>query len=120
MSRATKRVSGIDGDIPLAISVDANGNPVTNSATAGTDRSGTAGTAATVLMAANANRRKLLVKNDNDTAVIWINLGGTATAAPGLGNYRIGPGGYMELDGFSGSVSVIASAAATPYSAREF
>lgn len=91
-----------------------------NSSSAGTDRSMTATTSSLQLMAAKAARMRFIVKNDS-TVDVWINLGGTAAATPGGGNYRIlANGGYFELQGYSGVVNIVAASGTAAVSAMEF
>lgn len=89
------------------------------SGSTGTDRSGTVAITTGLLMAANANRTRLIVKNDGANAV-WINLGGAAVATAGGGNYKIAAaGGFFELEGYTGLVNAIAETAPVAVSARE-
>lgn len=55
------------------------------------------GVADTLLLAANANRKSLLIQNTHPTADLWIRVDGVAAAAaaPAI---RIGPGGNYEPD----------------------
>lgn len=86
---------------------------------AGTDRSLTATTTAQTLIPANTIRSKFFIKNDS-TVDVWINIGGTATAAAGTGNMKIAAsGGYFEFTGSNSAISVIATANAA-ITAREF
>lgn len=85
----------------------------------GTDRSLTASTSSAQLMAANATRLKLYVKNDSAIDV-WVNPGATAVAAAGGGNIKIAAnGGYLELSGYSGAVNIIAASGTPAITARE-
>lgn len=89
------------------------------SGTTGTDRSASVATTAAQLMPANANRTRLIIKNDGANA-IWVNLGGTAAATAGGGNYKIASGGgFLEIQGYTGAVSAIAETSAVNVSARE-
>lgn len=86
---------------------------------AGTDRSASVAITAGSLMPANASRVRLVIRNDGANAV-WINLGGTATAVAGSGNFKIAAaGGHFTLDGYTGAVSAIAETAPVAVSARE-
>lgn len=62
----------------------------------------TVATASGQLLAANANRRYMLIQN-NGTADIFINLGAAATAAGGV---RIGPGGSWEMSNYVATQAV--------------
>lgn len=106
--------------LPARTDVTPNAIPVYASAKAGVDRSITATTTAQVLMAAMTTRGRFYVKND--AAVdIWINIGGTATAAAGTGNIKLAAGGgYYELAGCADAVSIIAASATAAVTAREF
>lgn len=85
----------------------------------GTDRSGTVGTSSATLIPANAARTRFFIKNDSAND-IWINFGGTATAAAGSGNLKIAAnGGYYEYSGYTGAVNAIAGTASA-VTAREF
>lgn len=86
---------------------------------AGTNRSATVATTAGQLMAANANRIRFFIKNDGANN-IWVNLGGTAAAVAGSGNYRIASGGgFLEINGYTGAISAIAETASVNVSALE-
>lgn len=90
---------------------------------AGTSRSASVPTTAPTagsLMAANASRKRLVIKNDGANDV-WINFGGVATATAGGDNFRIPAlGGYLEDRGYTGSLSAIAVTAAVALYAREY
>lgn len=88
----------------------------------GTDRSIVASTTTQVLMPANAGRMGFYVKNDT-TIDVWINIGASASAAPGNGNMKVpANGGYFESGTFTpGEVINIISASGSPaITAREF
>lgn len=98
--------------------VFATGRP----ASAGTDRSTTAGITAKVLMAANPDRMGFYLKNDT-TIDVWFNIGGTAAATAGTGNMRLpANGGYYETGAFAPTeaVSIIAVSGTPAITAREF
>lgn len=85
----------------------------------GTDRSIVATTTPQTLMPARTGRARMMMKNDSAVDV-WVNFGGTAAATPGSGNYRIrADGGYLDLVGYSGAVSIIAASATAAVSAME-
>lgn len=85
----------------------------------GTNRSITATTSAQTLMAANTNRWKFIISNDS-TIDIWVNLGGTASAVAGSGNKKIAAnGGYWELSGYSGAISIVAASGTPAITAYE-
>lgn len=112
-----------DGSVPVAI-VSAASSPAAAATAAGaapgTDRSGTAGTSSSALMAANAARRNFYIKNDS-TIDIWINPSATATATAGNGNIKVpANGGYFEQAFSTSAWSVIAASATAAYTAREF
>lgn len=115
---------GYDGatDQWVALGTSAAGSSqvtTAGSGSTGTDRSATVATSSGQLMAANANRTRLIVKNDGANA-IWINLGGAAAATAGGGNYKIASGGgFFELEGYTGAVAAIAETSAVNVSARE-
>lgn len=116
---ATSGAYNEDGSLRVTIA----GNQSSQTAIAGgfgTNKSLTVGTTAVTLFDGNPLRTRLIIKNDtaND---LWINFNGTAVAAAGSGNYKIAAnGGYFELQGYTGSISAIASSAGTAISAREF
>lgn len=67
--------------------------------------------ASTAIVAANANRRYLLIQNNDAAGIIYVRLdGGVATAATGI---KIMPGGSMELRGYvpTGAITAIGSIA---------
>lgn len=85
-----------------------------------TNRSVTAGVASAQLMAANTARRRFIVKNDS-AIVVYINLSATATTANGVGNIAVAAnGGYFELAGYTGAVSIIAASGTPAITAYEF
>lgn len=80
----------------------------------------TAGTSSGVLVAANANRRTIVVTNTHATQRVTLNFGGTAVLDTGItimpnGSYNMGVDDY-----FSGDINVIASGATTVLSVAEF
>jgi len=99
---------------------DTSGSFVKTAPLAGTDRSATATTASSQLMAANTLRTKFFIKNDT-AIVVWINMGATAVATAGAGNISIAAnGGYFEFTGYSGVVNIIAASTTAAVTAREF
>lgn len=84
---------------------------VTNTAGAFTQAQHTVTNASAQMLAANANRRYLLIQNKDPTADLWVNLAGVAaTSANGL---LITAGGSLELQGYvcTGAVTAIGSIA---------
>lgn len=67
------------------------------------------------MLAANANRRYLLVQNNDSTGIVYLNIAGStaATAASGI---RLLPGESLEIQGFcpSGSINCIGSIGSNP------
>lgn len=106
--------------LPARSDVTPNAIPTYASGKAGVDRSITATTTAQQLMAAMTTRGRFYVKND--TAIdVWINIGGTATAAAGTGNIKLAAsGGYYELAGCTDAISIIAASGTPAITAREF
>jgi len=113
-----------DGSVPVAVVSSTSSSPAAAATAAGagpgTDRSGTASTTSSVLLAANTARRNFYIKND--AAVdIYINPSATATAAAGSGNIKVpANGGYFEQQFSTGQWSVIAASTTAAYTAREF
>lgn len=99
---------------------DPSGNIVTTSSalTAGTDRSGTAGTGSTTLAAANTARRGLEIQNISANNIGINEFGGTA-AIGAAGTYTLAAGASMRVR-TNRQVNVIASAANSAYTATEF
>jgi hypothetical protein len=85
---------------------------------AGTDRSGTANTTATVLAAANASRHGLNVQNIGANNIGINETGGTAAIGT-PGTYTLTPGSSTNVR-TNRAISVIAVTGATAYSATEF
>lgn len=84
---------------------------VSNTAGAFTQAAATVTNASAQLLAANAQRRYLLIQNKDSTGVVFVTLDGTAaTTAKGI---RIEPGGSYECAGFmpSGAIFAIGSIA---------
>lgn len=100
--------------------VTATGTSGSNSAplSAGTDRSGTAGTSSSTLAAANAARRGLNIQNISANN-IGINEFGGAAAIGTPGTYTVPAGGSINVR-TSNQITVIASAASSAYTATEF
>lgn len=107
----------------VAIQVTSTGSlSVGRPAASGTDRSTTASTTAKVLMPANPDRIGFILKNDS-TIDVWFNIGGTAAATAGSGNFRLpANGGYFESGMVTPSeaVSIIAVSGSPAITAREF
>ena len=97
------------------------GEPVNTVAapfSAGTDRSGTAGTTSAQLAASNNARRGLNIQNVSAN-VIGVNEFGGVAAIGSSGTYTIAAGASLSVR-TSRQINVIASAAASPYTATEF
>lgn len=84
---------------------------------AGTDRSGTATTTASVLAAANTSRRSLTIQNIGANNIGINETGGTA-AIGSPGTYTVAPGSTVSVS-TNRAISVIAATAATEYTATE-
>lgn len=96
-------------------------NPTVTTATAlpaGTDRSGSAGTASGALAAANANRKGLNIQNIGANN-IGVNEFGGAAAIGSAGTYTLVPGASMNVR-TNRAVTIIAATGATPFTATEF
>lgn len=52
----------------------------------------------TQILAANLNRRYLLIQNQDAAGNVWVKFGGAANA--GAGSVKIPPGGYLELQNY--------------------
>jgi len=86
--------------------------------TAGTNRSGTAGTTASQLAAANSNRQGLEIQNVSANNIGINEIGGTASIGA-AGTYTLAPGGSIRVR-TNRAVSVIAAAASSAYTATEW
>jgi len=84
---------------------------------AGTDRSGTAGTTSATLAAANSTRRNLVIQNVSANVIGINEFGGTA-AIGSPGTYTV-PSGASARVSTNRLVTVVASAASSPYTATE-
>lgn len=98
--------------------------PVVNASVGtGTDRSAATSTSSSTLMAANTSRVGYFIKNDSAIDV-WINIGATAVASAGSGNYKIAAnGGYLESPAWgcsTAAINIIAASGTPAISAREF
>jgi len=82
------------------------------------DRSVTASTTSAQAAAANATRAKLVISNLDSTNAVFINLGAAATT--GAGSMRIGPLGFLELQGTNQAVNVVAAAGTPAVTIWEF
>ena len=106
--------------IPAFVQVDETGAAATPGGplSAGTDRSGTAGTSATTLAPANTARRGLTLQNISANN-IGINEVGGAAAIGTAGTYTVPAGGQYKAS-TNRALSIIASAASSAYTATEF
>lgn len=96
---------------------DAAGNPA-GQLTAGTDRSGTAGTSSATLAPANTARKGLNIQNISANNLGINEFGGTAAIGT-PGTYTIPAGGSTNIR-TTNAITVIASAASSAYTATEF
>jgi hypothetical protein len=69
------------------------------------------------LAPANASRRVLYISNTHATNKVWVALGATAAAEEGI--YLVAASPTVAITGYTGVVSVIASAEATVVSYSE-
>lgn len=99
---------------------DASGNTITTAAplTAGTNRSGTAGTTASTLAPANTSRVGLEVQNISANNIGINEIGGTAAIGT-AGTYTVAPGGSFRVR-TNRAISVIAASASSAYTATEW
>lgn len=114
------------GQVPLQ--TDSSGRLIVTSAgttnassaplSAGTDRSGTAGTSSTQLAAANAARRGLNIQNISANNLGINEFGGTAAIGT-PGTYTVPAGASINVR-TANAITVIASAASSAYTATEF
>lgn len=63
-------------------------------------------TVASTVLAANANRKYLLLQNKDLTGNIWVNFAGVATQANGI---KIAPGGFLSMDAMVVSTQAISA-----------
>jgi len=110
----------VQDGLPARADVTPSAVPVYASGKAGTARDITASTTSQTLMAAMTTRGKFIVSNDS-TVDVWINtLGRPAVAAAGGGNKKIAAnGGYFELSGYTGAVTIIAASGTAAITALE-
>lgn len=62
--------------------------------------------ASTVMLAANAARRYLLIQNNDATGIIYVNL--TGAAATALNGVKLGPGASLEIANFAPTAAITA------------
>lgn len=62
--------------------------------------------ASTVMLAANAARRYLLIQNNDATGIIYVNL--TGAAATALNGVKLGPGASLEIPNFAPTAAITA------------
>ena len=96
---------------------DAAGTP-SGTLSAGTDRSGTAGTTSTTLAPANTSRKGLNIQNISANN-LGINEFGNTAAIGSPGTYTVPAGGSINIR-TTNAINVIASAAGSAYTATEF
>jgi hypothetical protein len=68
------------------------------------------GTSAGVIKAARASRRSIVVQNAHAANVLTVGMDSSVTTSNGI---RLGPGDSLTLEGYTGAVYGIASAAST-------
>jgi len=111
----------VDGATGDAVNNTTNTQNVTTTTAAlppGTDRSGTAGTSASVLAPALATRKGLEIQNISANVLGVNEIGGTAAIGT-AGTYTLAAGASMRVR-TSRAISVIASVAASAYTATEY
>jgi hypothetical protein len=75
------------------------------------DRSNTASTTSQTFAPANTTRKRLLIQNQDAAINVFVNLGAAATT--GQGSLRVGPGGFLDIEGTTQALNIIA-ASGTP------
>ncbi len=85
---------------------------------AGTDRSGTATTSSTQIVAANASRRGLEIQNIGTNNIGVNEFGGTAALGT-AGTYTLAPGASLRIR-TNRAVTAIAATASTAFTATEW
>jgi hypothetical protein len=93
------------------VTLGAAGIGTTSSATTPHGTASVGGTAGSVV-AANPNRVRLILGNDHASQVIYLSLGGTAELNKGIRLNAVG--GQINLEGYTGAVSAIATGSTTP------
>lgn len=109
--------NGRSAFIPGSIALAADGDGVLSTLPAGADRSGTASTTSSTLAPANASRRSLNIQNISANTLGINEFGGTAAIGT-PGTYTLAAGGTLNVR-TRNAVTVIASAASSPYTATE-
>lgn len=106
--------------MPQGAPVTIVGNASGSSAplTAGTNRSGTATTSSSTLIAANANRRGLEIQNVGANNIGINEFGGTA-AIGSAGTYTLVPNASMRVR-TTGAITGIAATGSTAFTATEW
>jgi len=102
----------------LRISAEGSDGAPMGQLTAGTDRSGTAGTSSTTLASANTARKGLNIQNISANT-IGINEFGGVAAIGTAGTYTVPAGGSTNIR-TTNLITVVASAASSAYTATEF
>jgi len=102
----------------LRISAEGSDGSPMGQLTAGTDRSGTAGTSSATLAPANTARKGLNIQNISANTIGVNEFGGTAAIGT-AGTYTIPAGGSTNIR-TTNAVTVVASAASSAYTATEF
>jgi hypothetical protein len=85
-----------------------------------TDRSGSASTTSSQVMAANTDRKYLVFHNLSGSINMWINFGSAATN--GSGSIQVGPKDIFEMSGSfvsTQAVNVISGSGTPSYTAKE-
>lgn len=101
------------------LSASGSGLPTTTAALpAGTDKSGTATTSSTQIVAANASRKGLFIQNIGANNIGVNEFGGTAAIGT-AGTFTLAPGTSMSVR-TNRAITAIAATASTAFTATEF
>lgn len=110
------------GSSPVVIASNQTAIPVSQQAGSVTDASGSTSatpSTSTSLIAANSARKYLIIQNLSDTATIWVNPSGTATA--GAGSFKILANGSIVFEGSficTQAFTVLSTIASVSYTAK--
>ncbi|MET0376516.1 MAG: hypothetical protein ABW128_19965 [Rhizorhabdus sp.] len=89
-----------------------------DSAASKTDRSVSVTTTSQIAVPANAARKRILIQNQDAAINVFVNLGAAATT--GIGSIRVGPGGFLDIEGSTQALNIIGSSANPTVTVWEF
>ena len=113
LARPFYLVDGITGDAGSGAAISMRDGAGTK-----TDRSIPVTTNSTQAVPANPDRKRILIQNQDAAVNVFVNLGTAATN--GIGSIKIGPGGFLDIEGTTQALNIMGSAANPTVTIWEF